>query len=264
MPIIRAAAAPRRPLRSSSVPAASPRLIARARGSVGVLVDEQLARVPRRRRSGRTSPRSARHPPPTATRPPSVMPVPARPVVVHVQGRRCRSGRSRARAHHRVGLLARLRQLDALQRIRGSTGGRRRRRAPLRRPGARRPARRCRVRGRWPTPARAGAVSGRCPRRSDPLEPPRQGESSPLSGPTRMRPSPRAQGDRAPLGAHLRIHDRHVHPDRHIRNRVPQHERPLFGCVPIDPVRDVHDLGARMDAADDPRGTRPRSRRRGP
>ena len=46
--------------------------------------------------------------------------------------------------------------------------------------------------------------------------PPQRGQarlSSPLSGPTRMRPSAVRSASAAALGADLRVHHRHVHPD---------------------------------------------------
>ena len=84
-------------------------------------------------------------------------------------------------------------------------------------PGARPPARRCPARGTCAT-ARRG-ISARfsmdAPRRGRRGPPP--GRRSPLSGPISTSPRPASRW--AASGSHAGIHDRHVHADRHVRQR---------------------------------------------
>jgi hypothetical protein len=59
-----------------------------------------------------------------------------------------------------------------------------------------------------------------------------------------------AQRDSTPLGAHLRVDYRHVHADRHVGQRVAQHQRALADGVAAHAMGDVDDLGFGVDRQD--------------
>ena len=59
-----------------------------------------------------------------------------------------------------------------------------------------------------------------------------------------------AQRQRLVDGRRPRVDDREMNPDRHVGQRVGEHERALQHRLRRDPVRDVDDLGLRRDALD--------------
>ncbi len=84
----------------------------------------------------------------------------------------------------------------------------------------------------------------------------------PVVGADEDPPVRAAQGHGAPLGAHLRVHDGHVHAHWHVGQRVAQHERALANRVAGHTVGDVDDLRLGVRCAGSPRGRPRRSRRR--
>jgi hypothetical protein len=54
------------------------------------------------------------------------------------------------------------------------------------------------------------------------------------------------------VAADARVDDREVHADRHVRERVAEHERALQHLLRRDPVRDVDDLRVGRDPLDHP------------
>ena len=92
---------------------------------------------------------------------------------------------------------------------------------------------------------------GELVRLGDPAARSAAGSSSPLSGPTKSRPSLVAQRKRAPMAADAGVDDCEMHPDRHVGQRVGEHERALQHRLRRDSVRDVDDLGLRGDSLDD-------------
>ena len=90
--------------------------------------------------------------------------------------------------------------------------------------------------------------------------PPRRsaaGTSRPLSGPIRTSPRRDADRDRPARRADAGVDDRDVEPDRQVRQRAPQRERPVADRVLADLVGEVDDLGVGADAEHD----RPADRR---
>jgi hypothetical protein len=78
---------------------------------------------------------------------------------------------------------------------------------------------------------------------------PRQAEQA-VVGTYQDAPVRSAQRDRTPLGPHLGVDDGDVHADRHVGQRVAQHERAVAHRVAADAVRDVHDVDVGIDRAD--------------
>ena len=73
------------------------------------------------------------------------------------------------------------------------------------------------------------------------------GTSSPLSGPTKSRPSPGSQRQGEAPAADPRVNHGQVHALREVRERVREHDRALQHAVPLDPVGDVEDLDLGRD-----------------